>query len=343
MKVSFKTICFSAIQGVMILAFCSPLRAAAMQNPNPPLTVPPGPINGQWITLLWRQLATLKIPTMALYNAYTLYGATPQYYPNGDGDVRFDCYGVAVVLPAGTGPQDIFRELRDRIADVGSRSGPDNFGGSVGWPNAGPGDPRFNGCVVDLDLGIEYGAVAYFNTTLDGGWFGVFTVANDTSGTHPVYGIRIFGYHLLGYDTTGKPIYFFFTSAIDRAAVDHTDTIGNLLQTATWNKLLDLLVRDIVSDGGNWRFRVSCWNYMDPSSLQSIQLGIVDGPGWINWIFNWGYAAWAWGRNRFLINPSTQPVSVPQSGQGGTPGTIPSPSSQPVGDPESSISTPEGN
>jgi hypothetical protein len=158
--------------------------------------------------------------------------------------------------------------LKNLLNDPIKTTGNNKFAGWVDWPVAN-GD-RQVGDVVDLEIwGPDNGAVAYWK--IDADRFCVITVKNDTSGSHPVNGIRCWGFVPITVNPNwkltdnrwncGRPTYMFYTMGIDSPSVVGGGTFGGVsMQRGTWNALMiDLSVENQKAGGisGRWMSQIT--------------------------------------------------------------------------------------
>jgi hypothetical protein len=213
----------------------------------------------KWIEQRWSEIANFTIPADVKAKIESK-GATIYNYPDGNDWTRADFHGAIMAMPAGGRPEALLRSLlNDPIKATGNSS----FAGWVDWPVAN-GD-RQVGDVVDLDIyGPDNGAVAYWK--IDEDRFCVVTVKNDASGSHPVNGIRCWGFVPIQVNPNwkltdnrwncGRPTYLFYTMGLDSPSVVGGGTFGGVsMQRGTWNALMtDLSVENQKAGGvsGRW-------------------------------------------------------------------------------------------
>lgn len=220
-----------------------------------------GPSAG-FIQKLWIELANTVVSGADKRDLAALPDpATPYTFEFGGGLVRTDFYAAVVCLGSAVSPDTILTKIRD---DPNSLSGSAEFNDNVTWPKAGPGG-RKDLDVVDLDIyGPDNGAIAYLDTSF-ADRFTVVTVSNRASGSHPVSGIRTWGFKSLNDLET-----MFYTASIESANAKLTGGVGALLQDATWVSLMEAVAAEAVAAGGERCevYSASEWN----SSGQSRRL-----------------------------------------------------------------------
>lgn len=212
-----------------------------------------------WIEQRWTELSSFVLPA-DVKATIEAKGVTIHNYPAGNDWTRTDFHGAIMALPAGERPEALLQRLLD---DPIETTGNASFAGWVSWPVAQGG--RKVGDVVDLDIyGPDNGAVAYWK--IDPDRFCVITVENDTSGAHPVNGIRCWGFVPIQVNPNwkltdtrwncGRPTYLFYTMGIDSPSVAGGGTFGGVgMQRGTWNALItDLSVENQKAGGvsGRW-------------------------------------------------------------------------------------------
>lgn len=213
-----------------------------------------------WIEQRWQEMADFALPADVKAKIEAK-GVKIHNYPAGNDWTRTDFHGAIMALPAGQRPETLLRSLLD---DPIETTGNSSFAGWVGWPVAGAGG-RQVGDVIDLDIwGPDNGAIAYWK--IDSDRFCVITVENDASGTHPVNGIRCWGFVPITVNPNwkltdsrwncGRTTYLFYTMGIDSPSVVGGGTFGGVgMQRGTWNALItDLSVENQKAGGisGRW-------------------------------------------------------------------------------------------
>lgn len=211
----------------------------------------------KWITARWQELADFTIP--ASVNAQLTAGGVKAWnYPDGNGWIRTDFHAGILALPKGKTPQQLLREILD---DPETATGKNEFSGWVGWPAVGAGK-RAVGDRIDLDIwGGDDGAIGYWK--IDADRFCVITLQNSTAGTHPVSGIRCWGFVPIAINPNWLKIadnqkkwgcagatYMFYTMGIDSPNVAFSGGVGSDLQAGTWNSLVRDLLRENDKAGG---------------------------------------------------------------------------------------------
>ena len=213
-----------------------------------------------WIEQRWQELADFTLPA-DVKTKIEGKGVKIHNYPAGNDWTRTDFHGAIMALPPGQRPETLLKSLLD---DPIKTTGNSSFAGWVGWPVAGAGG-RQVGDVIDLDIwGPDNGAIAYWK--IDADRFCVITVENDASGTHPVNGIRCWGFVPITVNPNwkltdnrwncGRPTYLFYTMGIDSPSVVGGGTFGGVsMQRGTWNALItDLSIENEKAGGvsGRW-------------------------------------------------------------------------------------------
>lgn len=213
-----------------------------------------------WIEQRWTEISNFVIPADVKAKIESQ-GATIYNYPDGNDWTRADFHGAIMALPPGQRPETLLRSLVD---DPIEATGNSSFAGWVSWPVAGAGG-RQVGDVVDLDIyGPDNGAIAYWK--IDPDRFCVITVKNEASGSHPVNGIRCWGFVPIQVNPNwkltddrwncGRPTYLFYTMGLDSPSVVGGGTFGGVsMQRGTWNALItDLSVENQKAGGvsGRW-------------------------------------------------------------------------------------------
>jgi hypothetical protein len=211
----------------------------------------------KWIEARWQEQADFVLPA-AVKAQLTAGGVKAWNYPDGWGWIRTDFHAGVLALPKGKTPESLLRALLD---DPITATGNDEFAGWVGWPVAGPGGRRV-GDRIDLDIwGGDDGAIGYWK--IDSDRFCVITLQNSTAGTHPVSGIRCWGFVPISlnpnwlalkdnqaYWGCAGPTYMVYTIGIDSPNTAGTGGVGSELQAGTWNSLIRDLLRQNDRDGG---------------------------------------------------------------------------------------------
>ena len=167
-------------------------------------------------------------------------GATPYTYDSGWGWVRTDFYAISVTLPDDVDPRDILDQVRDNPASLAG----DRLEGEIGWPAAGP-DGRRQYDVINLDIFGDDGAIAYIDVDTSDNNFTVITVENTASGTHPVSGIRRWGFTHL---SNGR--WLFWAAGIESTNVWGTGDVGAALQESCWTGLMRDIGDEVIRLGG---------------------------------------------------------------------------------------------
>jgi hypothetical protein len=193
----------------------------------------------QWIHEVWVDLSNTHV-SAATKATLARGGAKTWNYPDGWGWVRTDVFAVEVTLPEGLSP----RTILDMVRDDPTRIGRGRFARQVGWVASRLGRKRL--AVVDLDIwGPDNGAIAYLDVDTSDGDFQVITVENAASGTHPVSGMRRWGYVELDNGRT-----LFYTAGIESANVAGTGDVGSALQFGTWSDLVRDIGKEVQMRGG---------------------------------------------------------------------------------------------
>jgi hypothetical protein len=193
----------------------------------------------EWIHEVWVNLSNTPI-SGATKATLARRGAKTWNYPDGWGWIRTDVFAVEVTLPKGLSP----REILDKVRDDPTRIGRGRFARQVDWAASRLGRKRL--AVVDLDIwGPDNGAVAYLDVDTSDGDFQVITVENKASGTHPVSGMRRWGYVELDNGRT-----LFYTAGIESANVAGTGDVGSSLQFDTWSDLVRDIGKEVEMRGG---------------------------------------------------------------------------------------------
>lgn len=237
-----------------------------------------------WIEQRWSELSNFTIPADVKAKIQSK-SATIYNYPDGNDWTRTDFHGAIMALPPGQRPETLLRNL---LNDPIKTTGNNKFAGWVSWPVA-QGAGRQVGDVVDLDIyGPDNGAVGYWK--IDEDRFCVITVKNDASGSHPVNGIRCWGYVPIQVNPNwkltdnrwncGRPTYLFYTMGIDSPSVVGGGTFGGVgMQRGTWNALMtDLAVENQKNGGvsGRWMQQKTV---AQPNALTPGGATPVTGPG----------------------------------------------------------------
>ena len=211
----------------------------------------------KWVEARWQELADFTIPAN-VNGQLTAGGVKAWNYPDGNGWIRTDFHAGILALPKNKTPQQLLREILD---DPEAATGKNEFSGWVGWPAVGAGQRKV-GDRIDLDIwGGDDGAIGYWK--IDADRFCVITLENSTAGTHPVSGIRCWGFvpiainpnWLLLKDNQKQwgcagPTYMFYTMGIDSPNVAFSGGVGSDLQRGTWNSLIRDLLRENDKAGG---------------------------------------------------------------------------------------------
>jgi hypothetical protein len=211
----------------------------------------------KWITARWQEQADFVIPANVLAQL-TAGGTKVWNYPDGWGWTRTDFHAGIMALPAGKTPQQLLRALVD---DPEAATGRDELSGWVGWPAVGSGQRKV-GDRIDLDLwGGDDGPIGYWK--IDADRFCVITLENATAGTHPVNGIRCWGFVPMALNPNWLALpenqkkwgcagqtYMFYTIGIDSPSTAGSGGIGSDLQAGTWNALIRDLLRENDKAGG---------------------------------------------------------------------------------------------
>lgn len=212
----------------------------------------------KWVEARWQEMADFVVP-QATMTKLTAGGVKVWNYPDGWGWTRTDFHAGLLALPAGTKPEQLLRALVD---DPEAATGNNELSGWVGWPAVASGQRKI-GDRVDLDIwGGDAGAVGYWK--IDADRFCVITLQNATAGTHPVSGIRCWGFVPIAinpnwlklpdnqkYWGCAGPTYMFYTMGIDSPNVAGSGGVGSELQAGTWNSLVRDLLRENDRAGGH--------------------------------------------------------------------------------------------
>ena len=195
-------------------------------------------------------------------------GATGIFdYDAGWGTVVTDFIGVEVCLPKGVTPQDILTKIRDNPTELGTNGGgKTDFWDEVSWPQ--DTDGRKAGDVVDLNIfGPDNGAIGYIDVDVSDGQICAITVSNANSGTHPVSGVRCWGFKSLK-----KGHYLFYTTGVDSSNVWGSGIIGGALQRECWTSLMESVAKEVKDGGGvvyhiwydtEWQTKPCAWYGQD--------------------------------------------------------------------------------
>jgi len=211
----------------------------------------------KWVETRWQEIADFTIP--ADVKAKLTAGGTKVWnYPDGWGWTRTDFHAGVLALPPGKKPEDLLRAILD---DPEAATGRNELSGWVTWPAVGKGQRKV-GDRVDLDLfGGDDGPIGYWK--IDADRFCVVTLENATAGTHPVNGIRCWGFVPISlnpnwlvlpdnqkYWGCAGPTYMFYTLAIDSPSIAGSGGPGSEAQAATWNGMIRDLLRENDRAGG---------------------------------------------------------------------------------------------
>lgn len=243
---------------------CGDIRGVALALQQLDATVPaPGGVfrtsdaNLQkWVQTRWQEMADFTLPA-SVKTLLQKDGVKVWNYPDGNGWTRTDFHAAILALPPGRTPEQLLRELVD---DPIEATGNDELAEWVGWPAAVPGGRKI-GDRVDLEIwGPDNGAVGYWK--IDADRFCVITLENDSAGTHPVSGIRCWGFVPMQINpnwletSSGKmrwgcagQTYMIYTMGIDSPSVAGGG-VGADMQAATWNSMIRDLSRRNEKAGG---------------------------------------------------------------------------------------------
>jgi hypothetical protein len=248
---------------------------------------PPGADNfNEWVHDLWVSLANVD-PTAAQERAAKAHGATAVWtYPAGWGWNRTDLFAIEVTLPKDRkgkeplSPRAILDTIRDDPTSLGKK-----FPAWVSWRKAGK-KGRQKGEVVDLDIwGPDNGAISYLDVNTADGDFEVVTVENAASGTHPVSGLRRWGFTRL---PNGNVL--FYTVGIESANTWGSGDVGSHMQYQTWRDLMRDVGKHVERKGGKaHKFYIDDeWQASDlkPGRLRRKD---VDAPGEIDMVRDFGF------------------------------------------------------
>lgn len=247
---------------------------------------PGGQALNDWVEDLWVSLANVQ-PNATDVRLAKQNGATAVWnYTAGWGWNRTDLFAVEVTLPKnrdGTekiSPRQILDTIRDDPTSLGT-----NFPGWVKWRPAGKGG-RQRGEIVDLNIwGPDNGAISYLDVDTRDGDFQVITVQNSTSGTHPVSGVRRWGFNRL---PNGNVL--FYTVGIESSNTWGSGDIGSHLQYKTWRDLMRDIGKHVQRKGGTaHKFYIDDeWQASDLKPGRMTRKNL-DNPGTIDMIRDFGF------------------------------------------------------
>jgi hypothetical protein len=247
---------------------------------------PGGQALNDWVEDLWVALSNVD-PTQSDVKRAKANGATAVWnYPAGWGWVRTDLFAIEVTLPKkrdGTekvSPRAILDIIRDDPTSLGKK-----FPGWVSWRRAGKGG-RKRGEVVDLNIwGPDNGAITYMDVDTSDGDFQVITVENKKSGTHPVSGVRRWGFTRL---PNGNVL--FYTVGIESANTWGSGDIGAHMQYKTWRDLMRDIGKYVQGKGGTaHKFYIDDeWQASDLKPGRNTRKNL-DNPGTIDMIRDFGF------------------------------------------------------
>ena len=226
----------------------------------------------EWIHEVWVDLSNTPVSN-ATKASLARRGAKTWNYPDGWGWVRTDVFAVEVTLPEGLSA----REILDKVRDDPTHIGRGRFARQVDWAADRLGRKRL--AVVDLDIwGPDNGAIAYLDVDTSDGDFQVITVENNASGTHPVSGMRRWGYVELDNGRT-----LFYTAGIESANMAGTGDVGSSLQFETWSDLVRDIGKEVEMRGGTAHM-VYADDEWQPGGLKpgANSTSTVDDPGEID-------------------------------------------------------------
>lgn len=209
------------------------LKCPCCQKPNP-----------NWVNEKWVKIANMSVSAAdkdALKAKWD--SAIPYTFEAGWGDVRTDFYAVIGCLAPAQDAETMLKAIRDdpiRFAGASSE-----FAKEIGWHPAGRGGRRLYD-IVNLNIyGPDNGAIAYIDVDTSDGEFCAVTVANARSGTHPVSGMRCWGFTYLS-----ECEVMFYTYSIESANIAGFGIPGGLFQDAVWKDLMRAIRDEIARQGG---------------------------------------------------------------------------------------------
>lgn len=240
----------------------------------------------EWVEDLWVSLANVD-PSKTVIKEAKANGASAVWnYPDGWGMIRTDLFAIEVTLPTDRegnetlSPRAVLDTIRDDPTSLGKL-----FPAWVSWRKAGK-KGRQRGEIVDLDIyGPDNGAITYTDVNTADGDFQVMTVENPTSGTHPVSGVRRWGFERL---PSGNVL--FYTVGIESANTWGTGGVGSHMQYETWRDLMRDIGKHVERKGGT-----AHTYYIDdewqPSRLRpgKATRKDVDNPGTIDMVRDYGF------------------------------------------------------
>jgi hypothetical protein len=255
----------------------TPVVTPAPAPPAPPSTNPwcdrAGKPDPDWLMQKWVQLANMNpSPRVTAMLAALPDPATPYQFGAGWGDLRTDFFGIDVCLPPSLSADTLLARMRDDPDGLADTPMTPSFKTQVGWAAAPEG--RRLGDVVNLDiLGPENGAIAYIDVDLSDGEYCVVTVQNsrwrsDSSGSHPVSGVRCWGYRDVSPCGT-----LFYTVGIESASVWGTGGVGSVMQRLLWDALVEGIGEEVKKAGGSTclQFRDGVWHWSVSSATKAKQ------------------------------------------------------------------------
>ncbi|MEM6994318.1 MAG: LDL receptor domain-containing protein [Myxococcota bacterium] len=239
-----------------------------------------------WVQRRWRDVANYTVPS-SVRAKLTTNGTKIWNYPDGVAKNGSDFFASIMTLPDGKTPQSL---LRDMLNDIEGATGRGDFSEWVGWPRS---NNRKLGDAVDLDIwGPDNGAVGYFRIASDE--FCVITLENKSVGTHPVSGVRCWGWEPMTINPNwmneagckwswSKPAYMFYSIGIDAANLPSPGGwAGQKMQEGTWAAMMADLLKENDRKGGVSGRWVLYKTVTQPSKLKPKSGVAVNPPGQLN-------------------------------------------------------------
>ena len=176
-------------------------------------------VHGQWVLLA-------NIDADEVADRLDDPALNPTDYEDGWGEIKTDFFGVIVSLPRGETPEKIITDHLNNPSTLGNGTFASEW---VSWPVAGPSGHK-DGDAADLDIvGPDNGQVIFIDTDPSDGQVCVITAENETSGTHPVDGVRCWGFVEMEDDS-----WLIYTIGVEAAGVAGTGLPAAIMQHGTW-------------------------------------------------------------------------------------------------------------
>jgi Papain-like cysteine protease AvrRpt2 len=188
-------------------------------------------------------------------NALSTSGAKFQSIDSGVGDYLYDEYSIIITkMPSGLTPEDYLKEMANDLNKAINNPAFDNINVFKRITNTGS-QPKL-GDIYEIDIrGPDNGSVMLVEKTSS--YFIFQTIETTTTGSHPEYGSREFGYQSYQNGTV-----IFYTRGASRPGAWIIGVMGKNPQRVGWTSMMEGIGKELARRGGsvNTAFTVDSWS-----------------------------------------------------------------------------------